>query len=243
MVRRNRRPGADELGACHWIKCQARSGPRSSSHLLLRRSPFPHREAARCPARLGRSGVATCLNDERSFFESPSRTESHCRWRPTPSPFSRLLSHDLTHVRPPLRLPFTLILNAMACAGASRHLGRPHTLSQTLNHQSTQSRSLNHQRDHGARTRSPAKSGGRRSYKFGTCHRVKCQTRSLLRRSLLIHRGPMLAWKRRRRWVRRERGEKGRQAIVKEAPRRNKPARRTVAPWTAGEGCSREAPC
>ena len=174
MVRRNRRPGADELGACHWIKCQARSGPRSSSHLLLRRSPFPHREAARCPARLGRSGVATCLNDERFFFESPSRTESHCRWRPTPSPFSRLLSHDLTHVRPPLRLPFTLILNAMACAGASRHLGRPHALSQTLSHQSTQSRSLNHQRDHGARTRSPAKAGGRRSYKFGMCHRVKC---------------------------------------------------------------------
>ena len=152
VVRRKGRAGADKFGACHWIKCQARSGPRSSSHLLLRRSPFPHREAARCPARLGRSGVATCLNDERSFFESPSRTESHCRWRPTPSPFSRLLSHDLTHVRPPLRLPFTLILNAMACAGASRHLGRPHTLSQTLNHQSTQSRSLNHQRDHGART-------------------------------------------------------------------------------------------
>ncbi len=201
VVRRNRRPGADELGACHWIKCQARSGPRSSSHLLLRRSPFPHREAARCPARLGRSGVATCLNDERSFFESPSRTESHCRWRPTPSPFSRLLSHDLTHVRPPLRLPFTLILNTMACAGASRHLGRPHALSQTLSHQSTQSRSLNHQRDHGARTRSPAKAGGRRSCKFGMCHRVKCQTRSglrpslrsLLRRSLFLHRGPALA--------------------------------------------------
>ena len=157
VVRRKRRAGADELGACHWIKCQARSGPRSSSHLLLRRSPFPHREAA-----------------ERSFFEAPSRTESHCRWRPTPSPFSRLLSHDLTHIRPSLRLPFTLILNTMACAGASRHLGRPHALSQTLNHQSTQSRSLNHQRDHGARTRSPAKAGGRRSCKFGMCHRVKC---------------------------------------------------------------------
>ena len=162
---------------------------------------LPHREAARGPARLDRSGVAACLNDGRSFFEGPSRMESHCRWRPTPSPFSRLLSHDLTHVRPPLRLPFTLILNAMACAGASRHLGRPHTLSQTLNHQSTQSRSLNHQRDHGARTRSPAKAGGRRSYKFGMCHRVKCQTRSglrpslrwLLRRSLFLHRGPTLA--------------------------------------------------
>jgi hypothetical protein len=126
--------------------------------LLLRRSPFPHREAARCSARLDRSGVATCLNDERSFFEGPSRTESHCRWRPTPSPCSRLLSHDLTHVRPPLRLPFTLISNAMACTGASRHLGRPHTSHQPP----SQSRSLNHQRAHGARTRGPAKAGGRR---------------------------------------------------------------------------------
>ena len=46
-----------------------------------------------------------------------------------------LLSHDLAHVRPPLRLSFTLISGAMGCTGANRHLGRPHTLSQSLNRQ------------------------------------------------------------------------------------------------------------
>ena len=102
---------------------------------LLRRSLFLHRGATRCSARLDRSGVATSSNDERPPFKGPSRTESHRRWRSTPSPCSRLLSHDLTHVRPPLRLSFTLISNAMGCTGASRHLGRPHTLSQSLNHQ------------------------------------------------------------------------------------------------------------
>ena len=56
-----------------------------------------------------------------------------CRWCSTPSPCSRLLSHDLTHVRPPLRLSFTLISGAMGCTGANRHLGRPSTLSQSLN--------------------------------------------------------------------------------------------------------------
>ena len=85
------------------------------------RSLFLHRGATRCSARLDRSGVATRLNDERPPFEGPSRTESHCRWRSIPSPCSRLLSHDLTHVRPPLRLSFTLISNAMRCTGASRH--------------------------------------------------------------------------------------------------------------------------
>ena len=31
--------------------------------------------------------------------------------------------------------------------------------------------------------------------KHGTYHRIRCQTRSLLRRSLFLHRGPVLAWK------------------------------------------------
>ena len=37
--------------------------PGSLFHLLLRRSPYLHREAARCSARLDRSGVAARLND------------------------------------------------------------------------------------------------------------------------------------------------------------------------------------
>ena len=119
---------------------------------LLRRSLFLHRGATRCSARLDRSGVATSSNDERPPFKGPSRTESHRRWRSTPSPCSRLLSHDLTHMRPPLRLSFTLISNAMGCTGTSRRLRRLHTWSQSLNHQLAR----------GARTRGPARTGGRR---------------------------------------------------------------------------------
>ena len=159
VVRRDRKRGHGQAQEC--VECGTPTYGAawgSDQHRQIAKRPWKAREsyasrrAARCSARLDRSGIDTRLNDERPPSEGPPRTESHCRWRPTPSPFSRLLSHGLTHVRPPLRLPFTLILNAMACAGASRHLGRPHTLSQTLNHQSTQSRSLNHQRDHGART-------------------------------------------------------------------------------------------
>ena len=187
VVRGKRRAGADKSGACHWVKCQTRSGLRPSLRLLLRRSLFLHRGATRCSARLDRSGVATRLNDERPPFEGPSRTESHCRWRSTPSPCSRLLSHDLTRVRPPLRLSFTLISNAMRYTGASRH---------THNRGASTTSVLTGQ-GHGVRQKREAGAD-----KFGTRHRVRCQTRSglrpslrsLLRRSLFLHRGSVLAW-------------------------------------------------
>ena len=70
---------------------------------------------------------------------------------PPPPPALACSPHDLTHVRPPLRLSFTLISNAMGCTGTSRRLRRLHTWSQSLNHQLAR----------GARTRGPARAGSR----------------------------------------------------------------------------------
>ena len=136
--------------------------PGSLFHLLLRRSPYLHREAARCSARLDRSGVAARLNDERLLSEGPSRTESHRRRRSTPSPCSHLLPHDQAHMRISLYLFFTLILNAMRCTGASRHTHD--CRASTTNVRTGQ--------EHGVRRQREAGAG-----KLGTCHRARCQTR------------------------------------------------------------------
>ena len=143
--------------------------PGSLSHLLLRHSPYLHRKAAVCSARLDRSNVAVRLNDERLLSEGPSRTESHRRRRSTPSPCSHLLPHDQAHMRISLYLFFTLILNAMRCTGASRHTHD--CRASTTNGRTGQ--------EHGVRRQREAGAG-----KLGTCHRARCQTRSGLRPSL-----------------------------------------------------------
>ena len=209
--------------------------PGSLSHLLLRHSPYLHRKAAVCSARLDRSSVAVRLNDERLLSEGPSRTESHRRRRSTPSPCSHLLPHDQAHMRISLYLFFTLILNAMRCTGASRHTHD--CRASTTNGRTGQ--------EHGVRRQREAGAG-----KLGTCHRARCQTRSGLRPSLRFaptslnrpqsKTGADVAMemtmgtrterrKEDRRW---RRGTTG-----------NGPARRTVALWAASEGCGREIPC
>ena len=65
----------------------------------------------------------------------PDSAWAQASYLPPPSPCARLLPRDLNRVRPPLRLSSILISGAVGCAGASRHLGRAHTLSQSLNRQ------------------------------------------------------------------------------------------------------------
>ena len=60
------------------------------------------------------------------------------------------------HVRPPLRLSFTLISNAMGCTGPVPVKSTPEAARMTW------SRSLDRQHGRGARARGPARKGGRR---------------------------------------------------------------------------------
>ena len=59
------------------------------------------------------------------------------------------------HVRPPLRLSFTLVPDVMGCAGPVSMQSTPRTA------RATWSRSIDRQHARGARTRGPARKGGR----------------------------------------------------------------------------------
>ena len=97
VVRRDRKRGHGQ--AQEWVECGTPTYGAawgSDQHRQIAKRPWKAREsyasrrAARCSARLDRSGIDTRLNDERPPSEGPPRTESHCRWRSTPSPCSRL---------------------------------------------------------------------------------------------------------------------------------------------------------
>ena len=97
VVRRDRKRGHGQ--AQEWVECGTPTYGAawgSDQHRQIAKRPWKAREsyasrrAARCSARLDRSGIDTRLNDERPPSEGPPRTEAHCRWRSTPSPCSRL---------------------------------------------------------------------------------------------------------------------------------------------------------
>ena len=108
----------------------------------------------RCSALLNLSGIAKAWMMNGFLPKTPFRPESHRQWRSTPSNCPTCPPQ----VRPPPRLSRALISNALKCTGvSSRHLGRLHAKSQ----------SLNHQHAHGARTRGPAEQEARRGRDWG----------------------------------------------------------------------------
>ena len=123
----------------HFVGTQ-RAGPQYTEGAALVDTDET-REAAACERYVsnGQHYVAWAgrqrISEPNPPLSHPDSAWAQASYLPPPSPCARLLPRVLNRVRPLRRLSSILISGAVGCTGASRHLGRAHTLSQNLNRQ------------------------------------------------------------------------------------------------------------